>query len=210
MENKYIWKWMLALFLSLLALMLLVVAFRSEALAWVSVYDSCKWFLTCGSESRTEITLHDEIKWTPKPLEAPKKKEPVKVPPKVEKPKETTKEVTINNCTSKVRNDLVNHAYRISGGDMKFVWTIASESMYDVGSIGDNGHSVWLCQFHRLYQPDNHRIYKTLKTDKEKLEFCHEKYEIWRKRGVLSTRLYGSNVWQNGLKKLEINCKAWT
>lgn len=97
MENKYIWKWMLALFLSLLALMLLVVAFRSEALAWVSVYDSCKWFLTCGSESRTEITLHDEIKWTPKPLEAPKKKEPVKVPPKVEKKQEPIKEVTINN-----------------------------------------------------------------------------------------------------------------
>lgn len=214
MENKPIVPAYQIAFVVLFLIVLIVFMGKiAYWLAWVSVYDSCKWFLTCGSESRTEITLHDEIKWQPKkpeikPIEAPKKKEPVKVPPKVEKPKETPKEtkVTINNCTSKVRNDLVNHAYKISGGDMKFLGTIASESLFDVNSVWDGGKSLGLCQFHKGYQPDNWKAYQTLDSDFAKLEFCHEKYSIWKKKGILHKRLYGYNVYKKWLEKLEIVC----
>lgn len=56
-------------------------------------------------------------------VEPPKQKKPVKVTPKVSKLVLNVKEVKIDtkNCTSKVRTDLVNHAYQISGGDMKFL-----------------------------------------------------------------------------------------
>lgn len=90
---------MILLLVVLPTIVVLLFAMKAYWLAWVSV---CDGFLTCGSESRTEITLHDEIKWEQKPeikpLEAPKKKEPVKVPPKVEKKQEPIKEVKIDPC----------------------------------------------------------------------------------------------------------------
>lgn len=164
------------------------------------------------------IVNNEEIIWTQedenKRLEALKPKKVENVPPKEEKVKEVAKEVKAEpkeevkwNCTSKVRTDLVNHAYKISGWDMKFIWTIASESMFDVWANGDGGMSIGLCQFHKKYQPDNHKAYQEQETDFHKLEFCHEKYNIWKNKWILHKRLYWSNVWENGLKKLEISCK---
>ena len=192
--------------------LIVVIAFVGKIafwLAWVSVGDYLisKWTIPMPT-----ILANPEIKWTQemenKRLEALKPKEVEKPTPKVEKKQEPIKEVKIDTkCTSKVRLDLVNHAYKISGGDMKFLGTISSESSWDIWAIWDWGMSVGLCQFHKHFQPDNHREYQKLDSDFKKLEFCFEKYSIWKKKGVLSTRLYGSNVWQNWLKKLEIKCQ---
>lgn len=197
---------MILLLVVLPTIVVLLFAMKAYWLAWVSV---CDGFLTCGSVSRTEITLHDEVKWKEiKPLEAPKKKEPMKEAVKVEKPLlPIKKQVTIDKCTSKVRTDLVNHAYLISGGDMKFLWTISSESMWDVASVGDHWKSFGLCQIHKWYNPSGQKAYRELKTDKEKLEYCYKMYKTWNDKGIVENRLYGSRVYKQGLKKVEINCK---
>lgn len=201
--KNYILKEFGSIFLILIIIVILLLVMKGtvDALAWVSVGD----FLSKGSIPMPTVVANKEIPY----VEPPKQKKPVKVTTKVSKPVLNVKEVKIDtkNCTSKVRTDLVNHAYQISGGDMKFLWTISSESMWDVWAVGDGGKSIWLCQFHKGYQPDNYKAYKSLKTDFDKLEFCHEKYEIWKKKGILHRRLYGYNVWQKGLEKLEISCK---
>jgi hypothetical protein len=121
---------------------------------------------------------------------------------------ETIKELLyVPRCESTKRADLVTRAFEISWGDLVFVWTISSESVFHSEAVGDWGLAFWFCQFRSDFQPDNYRAYKNLKTDEERLRFCFEKYSIWKKRWVLSTRLYGSNVWREGIRKLNINCK---
>jgi len=195
-ENKsYLWHWFILVFV---ALVMLAVVYKTFWLAGTSVGDYLLSQPTPTEKAPTiVITTLEKPPVTPKPIEKVETK--VKEVKAQEKPKKW-------NCTSKVRLDLVNHAYRISWGDMKFLWTIASESMFDVGSVGDGGKSIGLCQFHRWHQPDNWKAYQTLESDFAKLEFCHEKYSIWKKKGILHRRLYWSNVWEQWLEKLEISC----
>lgn len=75
---------------------------KAWSLAWVSVYDACNWFLSCGSTPYVAPLTNEEIVWTQemenKRLEALKPKEVVKPTPKVEKqqekPKETKQDIT--------------------------------------------------------------------------------------------------------------------
>lgn len=93
MENKsYLWHWMLALFLSLIALAILVWAIRTEALAWVSVWDYLLSQPTPTIKAETiVITTPEKPPVTPKIVEKVETK--VKVEKTQEKPKETKAEV---------------------------------------------------------------------------------------------------------------------
>lgn len=166
-----------------------VWSYRTFGLAGVSVGD---YIEATDTELMPAIVANEEIEY---------------VEPVVAKEKVVAPDIDVGTkCKSNVRLDLVNHAYKISNGNMKFIGTIAAESMFDVNSKWDGWKSFWLCQFHRVYQPDNNKAYRELKTDFEKLEFCHEKYDIWDKKGILHKRLYWVLVWKEGLKKLNISC----
>ena len=145
MENpnkSYLGHWMILLFVALIALMIVVKTFW---LAWTSVWD----YLL--EQPMTTIIMPTIVQNKEIPYVIPPKVvERVKTQVKEVKPLETPKIQTWeSHCTAKVRLDLVNHAYKISGWDMKFLWTIASESMFDVNSNGDAGKSFWHCQFHK-------------------------------------------------------------
>ena len=199
MENKKP-HWHIIFFVSLILIILFTFMGKVVfGLAGTSVGD---YLLEQGTPVEKAPTI--VITTLEKPPVTPKPIEKVESKVKAEKKQETPNKW---NCTSKVRLDLVNHAYQISWGDMMFIWTIASESMFDVNSVWDGGKSLGLCQFHKGYQPDNWKAYQTLGSDFAKLEFCHEKYSIWKKKWILHRRLYGYNVYKKWLEKLEISCK---
>lgn len=104
-------------------------------------------------------------------------------------------------------NDRVQYAYDISGGDMDFIGTIASESMFDYDAVGDGGRSFGLCQIHDYWNKEMQMKYRSLTTWEEKIEFCYQVYKDYKDRWVVQNRLYGYNVRQKGLEKLQISCE---
>ena len=88
----------------------------------------------------------------------------------------------------------VQYAYNISGGDMDFIKTIEAESKWDVNALWDSGKSFWLCQIHKGYNPAMQKMYRSLKTDNEKVKMCYDQYKDWVNRWVIKTRLYWFNV----------------
>lgn len=200
------------LILAVIIILLAIMKSTANALAWVSIGDYLEKRNTILMPT---IVANPEIKWTQADedkriaLERAKENISVKATHKVSKPAIDPVEVKIDmkgNCTSKVRQDLVNHAYKISGWDMKFIWMISQESRWDIWAIWDWWDALGLCQFNRLYQPHNYKDYKELPTDIAKLELCYSKYKIFKDKGIVHKRFYGYNKWQTGLKKDWIIC----
>jgi hypothetical protein len=100
MENKFILL-AISILITLISLLAYIIfSEKTEALAWVSICDS--WFLACDTIPIDYPVVGEHIEWTQemedkriadlKAQEEKKKAKPVKVSPKVEKAKESTKE----------------------------------------------------------------------------------------------------------------------
>lgn len=110
-------------------------------------------------------------------------------------------------CTATKAQRMINHAFQISNGDMDFIGTIASESMFDPDAVGDNGNSFWFCQINKRFNPEWQKEYRELKTPKEKMWKCYNMYRIWRDKGIIHKRLYWYNSRHKWIEKLNIVCK---
>jgi len=99
----------------------------------------------------------------------------------------------------------VQYAYAISCWDMDFIKTIEAESKWDINAIWDWWNSFWLCQINKIYNPEMQKEYRELITDNEKVLFCYYQYQMWVKRWVIRTRLYGYNH-----RNLQKNTKPFT
>lgn len=93
-------------------------------------------------------------------------------------------------------------------GDMDFIGTIASESMWNPNARWDFWASFWYCQLNKNHQKKKIiDFYRNLPNNFEKMAFCHRLYTGWVKQGVIKTRLYWFNRRHEGLKKMQIICK---
>lgn len=87
----------------------------------------------------------------------------------------------------------VQYAYNISKGNMDFILTIEAESRWDINAVWDKWSSFWLCQIHKRWNKELQNKYRSLKTDKEKIQLCYDQYQWWVKRWIIKTQLYWYN-----------------